>query len=344
MMKEVRLMGRTAGWREDGTLPLFWTGSGVLFDIEGESLAFVLQAGDSQFEQWIRVEVDGVTVLRTSLQPGMNRVTVFRGIDPAKRHRVQLFKEVQAMNQDEAAFLILRSIETPGTLFPVEEPKWKLEFIGDSLTSGEGMACEKHFMDWVSCMFSTEGTYAQLLSKALGGEVHILSQSGWGLYSSWDGDRSHVLPPCYPQVCGLLTGEGNAALGAHLPNDFTWQPDAIVVNLGTNDSSALNLAEDQETFRAAFRKAAEDYLETLRRYNPKALILWAYGMCGYALEEDLREAVANYCRRTGDRRALYVSLPQAGAEEMGSRQHPGARSNALCAQVLLKVLKEYGME
>ena len=337
MNPNVKILGRTPAGQGD-FIPLFWTGSGALFRIQASSLSFLLESADSVYEQWIRIELDGVTILRTSLQPGLNNVTVFRGIDKAQTHLVQLYKEVQAMAQDETAWLLLRDIQTDGEILPPPPFEHRLEFIGDSLTSGEGLACETHFMDWVSCMFSTEGSFPQILAKRLNAEIRVLSQSGWGALSSWDGNENCTMYPGYREVCGLLTGKKNALLGAHEPNDFSWTPEAIIINLGTNDGSACQNCADQGDFKRRLSLRVIAFLEQIRACNPDALILWAYGMCGHVMEDTLQNAVHEYAKKTGDRATRYVHLPAASKEEMGSRQHPGRPSHQKCADVLYNEL------
>ncbi|MFQ7014463.1 MAG: hypothetical protein ACLRRU_08970 [Faecalibacterium sp.] len=113
--------------------------------------------------------------------------------------------------------------------------------MGNSITSGEGAIGAVEEEDWVSAFFSAENHYGRMTADALGAEYRCISQSGWGIVSSWDNDIRHVLPPYYTRVCGVATGERNAALGAQQPNDFAaWKPDAVIFNIGTNDDSAFN--------------------------------------------------------------------------------------------------------
>jgi len=45
------------------------------------------------------------------------------------------------------------------------------------------------------------------------------------IVTGWDGNVENKIPPFYTQVCGLLTGERNASLGALEDYDFeAWQP------------------------------------------------------------------------------------------------------------------------
>lgn len=345
MNPNIRIMGRTSSpehW-ENG-VPLFWSASGALMKVKASELTFVLFAAFEGKEHWVRVELDGATMIRTPLNQGENRITVFRGIDANTEHTVQLFREVQCMSPDEEPFegncLLLKDVEIQGEFLPMEPVTRRIECIGDSLTSGEGLAGAKDFMDWVSCMFSTEGNYSQHLARALNADLHVISKSGWGVYQSWDERTECGIPLYYDKVCGMIKGSTAQAFGALDEANFTWQPDAVIINLGTNDGSAYGKTADKEAFEAGLKNAVTGFLKKLRGHYPNAQLLWAYGMCGYAIEPQLKAAVEAYCAETGDTKAHYVSLPSATDEEMGSRQHPGKLNHKKAADTLLEKLKE----
>ena len=99
--------------------------------------------------------------------------------------------------------------------------------MGDSITSGEGTVGAVYEEDWISAFFSAENTYPRMVADALSAEYRVVSQSGWGIVTGWDGNVENKIPPFYTQVCGLLTGERNASLGALEDYDFeAWQPPA----------------------------------------------------------------------------------------------------------------------
>ena len=60
------------------------------------------------------------------------------------------------------------------------EPKYRLEFVGDSITSGEGTVGAVYEEDWISAFFSAENTYPRMVADALSAEYRVISQSGWG--------------------------------------------------------------------------------------------------------------------------------------------------------------------
>ena len=341
--RNVRILGRTS---VRVPLPLFWTGSGVELLADGSELTFVLTADHQYFEEWIRIEVDGYSMIRMPLQKGLNRVTVYRGLNPEEKRHVQLFKEVQAMPKDPEAMLLLNCIETDGSLYPLPPRALKIEFIGDSLTSGEGLAGAGHLNDWQSCVFSTYQSYTQLIAKELDAEIRVLSQSGWGTYCSWDHLTDCALPLYYDQVCGVLQGDRNRMLGAMDPNDFAaWQPDVVFVNLGSNDRSGL--FEYSKEGPEPFGKAMYDFLKKLRARNPEAWILWACGLGENELTETAEKTMARYIEDTGDRKAELLPLPGGWDKEgpkpegmMGSRNHPGWRANREQADVIKEKIRE----
>ena len=111
------------------------------------------------------------------------------------------------MHDDPAHLLQITGLEYAGGEFlPLPEPQYRLEFVGDSITSGEGAIGAKPEEDWVGAFFSAENHYGRLTADALGAEYRCISQSGWGIVTGWDNDVRHVMPPYYTQVCGVAMG------------------------------------------------------------------------------------------------------------------------------------------
>ena len=238
-LPQVRALGRHTG---RDPLTLFWTASGIELEFTGSELWVDLFADYEVVEPWVSVELNGAWVARFAVNPGKSRVCLFRGMTPGKAKHVRLLKDVQAMHDDPAHLLQITGLEyADGEFLPLPEPVYRLEFVGDSITSGEGAIGAKPEEDWVGAFFSAENHYGRLTADALGAEYRCISQSGWGIVSGWDNDVRHILPPYYTRVCGVAMGQRNAALGAQQENDFAaWQPDAVIVNLGTNDTGAFD--------------------------------------------------------------------------------------------------------
>ena len=357
-LPQVRALGRHTS---RDPLTLFWTGSGIELDFTGSELWVDFFADYEVMEPWVSVELNGAWIARFAVNPGQSRVCLFRGMMPGKAKHIRLLKDVQAMHDDPAHLLQITGLEYAGGEFlPLPEPNYRLEFVGDSITSGEGAIGAVQEEDWVSAFFSAENHYGRMTADELGAEYRCISQSGWGIVSGWDNDIRHVLPPYYTQVCGVATGERNAALGAQQPNDFAaWQPDAVIFNLGTNDTNAfanpawadpdtgtehkLRLLSNGDFHPEDAQRIADTvqrFLTLAREKNPQAVLVWCIGMLGDRLLPLLQQGMTQYKAATGDSRVYLLELPETTPETVGARQHPGVENHRQAAQVLTEFLKD----
>ncbi len=329
-----RAMGRFAEEpaRRADVLPLFWAASGAELLFTGEELSFFLEADFQRWEPWIVLELNGAPLLRMPLDRGVSRVCLFRGMASGPVKHVRLWKETQPMAEDERHSLRLVGLEGRGGAFlPLPERRWRLEFVGDSLTSGEGLAGGLGETDWVPALFSASASWARRTADLLGADFRTVSQSGWGVRTGWDGDARHALPAIYETVCAPAAAD--ASLGSQLPCDFgAWPPDAVIVNLGTNDAGAiqrLGLPQGERLLEAA----AVRFLERLRQLAPRAKLVWAYGMLG----DDLRPVLERAAEKVPG--AYYLPLPPVTEETMGSRQHPGPLCHQAAAETAAAFLR-----
>ena len=357
-----RVLGRTGKSRDP--LTLFWTGSGLVLRVKASELWVEIEADFSIYEPWIDVLIDGALSQRRMLEKGRQNICLLRGADPGTVREIRILRDTQAMPGDEKTLVQLLSVCTDGNFEPVPEPNLKIEFIGDSITSGEGCCGAGPEMSWIPAVFSCVDNYAAMTGKLLDAEVNWVSQSGWGVYCDWRGVKNCTIPPIYEQICGLCGGERNTALGASEPWDFTsWQPDVVVINLGTNDDGSFGTIAGGMAVYAPGEEAAEmrldtegrplqedlkkiedaaaAFLKTLRKNNRHARLLWVYGMLGNRLSPVLAAAVERYVKETGDTKAEFLELPDTLPGEFGSRQHPGKPSHEKSARVIAERIRSY---
>ncbi|WP_040950887.1 SGNH/GDSL hydrolase family protein [Gorillibacterium massiliense] len=345
-----KIHGRTTG--ERSPLTLFWTGSAVEFNAKGSELWVEIEASYDQLEPWISIVINGVPISRQMVTAGRRWFCVFRGMNSQVIKNVRIVKDTQAMSSDPSCSLQIRGVKFDGDFLPVDEKPYKIEFIGDSITSGEGAIGAKAEEDWIPMWFSALDNYAAMTADALNADYSILSQSGWGVMAGWDNNPYCNLPDYYEKVCGLLSGDKNAALGAFREHDFaSWQPDAVVVNLGTNDWNAFQMPawRDEKTGQthklrlnedlAAFEQAVQHFLAKLRKHNGRAHIVWAYGLLGFPMMPAIYRAVDAYKRETGDAKVSVFQLPAMTEETVGARYHPGKAAHAWAAEALAEYLK-----
>lgn len=349
---QLKVHGRYAGSLIP--LPLFWTGSGIELNARGSELWVEVEVDYQSYEPWISVQINSAHVSRQMLTKGRYWICLFRGMSADKIKNVRFIKETQPMSGDPACVLLIHAIKFDGTFLPVEDKTCRLEFIGDSITSGEGAVGGQAEEDWIPMWCSAVHNYTAMTAQALNADYRVISQSGWGVMTGWDNNPHCNIPRYYGQVCGLLNGESNEALRAFEDNDFSsWQPDAVVINLGTNDYGAFHSpewtdpltgqiykqrleadgscnAEDLELFV----EAACSFLGKLRGYNPKAHLIWAYGMLGIPIMPAIYRAVDRYVSRTEDLKVSVFQLPDMTPETTGARAHPGLPAHEYAAKEL----------
>lgn len=354
----LKIHGRTTA--ERSPLTLFWTGSSLELNVRGSELWVEVEADYKVFEPWISIVINGVQVSRQMITEGRHWICVFRRMNPANVKHVQIVKDTQAMAGDPRCTLQIHAVRCDGEFLPIEDKPYKMEFIGDSITSGEGAVGARGEQDWIPMFFSSIDNYTAMTATACNAEYRVLSQAGWGALTGWDNNPHMNMPAGYEKVCGLLAGVKNRALGALEPHDFTaWQPDVVVVNLGTNDEGAFyqpawsdkksgksfkhRLNEDgtfNEEDLVKFEDAVQSFLVKIRANNPKAHIVWAYGMMGAALMPAIQRAVNEYRQASGDSNVAALQLPDTTDEAIGARNHPGKLSHERAARVLSAYIQE----
>lgn len=340
-------------------IPLLSNGHGIEVNVTGSQLWVEVDADYDCFEPWAAIEINGELISRFMIDRGSHSICLFKGIAPERVTRVRFYRELQAMSDDLKTCIIIRGLKTDGEFREAPSYDHKLEFIGDSICSGEGTYGALTDEDWTAYCMSYSRTYENIIGHTMNAECRVISQGGWGVFSGWDNNRGHNIPRFYDRICGLASGGANDKYGAGKAYDFaSWIPDAILINLGTNDREGfnqpaftdpgtgdvwkLNTAED-----GSFKKedleliisAAVSFLKLVRAKNPTSHIVWLYGMLGYDLTLPLTEAINRYSSETGDLNIKFIQLPTTNDKTIGARSHPGPEAHRIAAGILTDYLR-----
>ncbi len=346
--EKVHICGRCID--KSGQLNLVWTGSGVEFEMNASELAIVLETGWHMYMPWISLILDGEWIAHIPVQEGENKLTLFKGMDPSVKHKVRIVKDFQASVDDPTSFLYLRKIIVNGEIRKPAPKKYNIEFVGDSITSGEGGIGAHEEMDWIPPFFSSVRNYAYMTAEALDADYRSVSQCGWGIASGWDNNIFTVMPSIYHST--------EAKMNVSDYDHSTWKADAVVINLGTNDDYSFqnppftdpasgkvyqnkNLASgehDPESLNR-IKKCVIAFLKDVRKSNPQAHILWVYGMLGFGLGDTIEKALSEYVSESGDTNTAFLKLPDTTEDAFGSRGHPGEKSHRAAADAIVDYLK-----
>ena len=188
-----------------------------------------------------------------------------------------------------------------GTIEPTEKKELLIEFVGDSITCGYGVDDEDPEHHFSTKTEDVTRAYAYKTAEMLGVDYSMVAISGYGIISGYTTEDKPVTNQRIPQYYDKL-GFTYGEFGSEKPQDIPWnfslrQPDIVVINLGTNDSS---YTKDHEDRLALFSQEYKVFIKRIREYNPDAALVCSLGIMGTQLYPSIELAVNAYTAETGD--------------------------------------------
>ena len=286
------------------------------------------------------IRLDGEKILDARLTERDTVISVFDGKE-SRDAEIRLIK----LNEGNSLFA-LREILTDGTVGPLPERPLKMEFIGDSITCGYGVEGKSELETFTTATENAAKGYAFLTAEALGADAVLTCYSGHGIVSGYTGDPAvrndaDLVPPYYEKEGRTEFRLPTGKYAQETDRDFSaFQPDYIVLNLGTNDLSWCGTDEARGKQYAELYKV---FLKTVRRDNPGARILCTLGVMGTGLNRMMSRAAEEYCKETGDRqvRVLLLEEQDAARDGYGSDYHPNEITQRRLAGTVTDALREW---
>ena len=314
-----KLLGRTLPF-ENGLL-LSLSGTGIEFDYTGCGLDITLKAGsaseipanDANYAR-IAVYVDDKRVIDMQLASPETVLHIAES-DTVHTSRIRLIKLSEVAMS--LAFITEIEIGEEESITPVPASDHKIEFIGDSITCGYGVDDEDPLHPFKTATEDVTKAYAYKTAARLKADYSIFSASGYGIISGYTDDpdkrNEPELIPLYYESMGLSYDKlPGVADTKDISWDFTrFNPDVLVINLGTNDDS---FCQDDKTKQSEFTDRYAKFLKVVRSHNADAYIFCILGLMGDRLYPSVCDAVAKYSAETGDKRITTVHLTEQDGE------------------------------
>ncbi|MBQ9252769.1 MAG: hypothetical protein IJ188_09050 [Clostridia bacterium] len=332
----LRLLGRMD--LTQNPLCLDWTGSGLEFRHRGSDAWVELEAPEKSPIFYMIVLSDGCPVVRFPVEPGVRFYPLILGMEADKERTITLMKETQCMPDSSAGTVKLHSLRFEGELLDLPSYDLRIEFIGDSLTSGEGALAPLGNEEWITPWFSARGNYSWYACQMLNAERRILSQSGYGTVWNYLHDEARNMAEGYEKIAGVMFGPEAEARGCQKPYDFSaWPADIVCIRLLSNDAGGMNHKQSFEQDHAPLVQGCLDLLEKIRANNPKAKIVWIKPDSG--CHPEVADEAAELARQKGLQEIYTFALPDYHPEDCGARNHPNAAWNQMAGQLLGEYLK-----
>jgi len=334
----VRWVGRVDV--QDPAKPRFgWSGTGFVGTLSGDTISVKLSsAGDTQ-PIFFQPVVDGKKQTRVSVSSadGEKTVTLATGLG-AGDHRVELYRETEG-KPGFASSTFLGFVSGTAKA-PPEYSGRLIEVIGDSISAGYGnLGTEQHPNGSADpsggCHFTTDTesaymAYGAVAARALDADASIVAGSGWGIYSDNGGNKMNVMPNVWTRTIG----SDDQSMWSFAP-----VPQAVVINLGTNDFSA-----DMNLGSAEFSGAYSSFITKIRAKYPDAFIFCAVGPMLYGTgltnATSYIKAVVEAQNKGGDAKVKMLDFgSQDASKGTGCDWHPSVAENQRLADKLTQELK-----
>jgi len=250
---------------------------------------------------------------------------------------------VELRKRSEASFGTFRvtDVTTDGMFGAVPPtPRRKIEIVGDSISVGYGLDGTLPCTDSAALQDNPK-TYGAVAAAALEADYSVVAWSGKGAirnYASTPPADQDLVPELYTRY------------GANDPDDsFTfppaWVPDAVVINLGTNDFSYLHVRDPLNT--TAYTSAMVAFVRSIHAHYPRTeFFLMSSPMLNdnYPTTADAQHSTMSKCLQTAISqlgtgiKAHFVDWPAQGSD-VGCDYHPIASTHAQGAALLEAAIK-----
>ena len=299
-----------------------WAGTEIRVRFAGARLALELaDTGISHYD----VAIDGAAPRLLVVFGGRRTYEVARDLPPGI-HELVLTKRTETFTG------VTQLLGVEGTLIPSEAPSGRrIELVGDSITCGFGVLGPDP-----TCAFSpdTEAeprAWGAIAAKELGAMRMVTAVSGMGVFRNFDGSTSDTMPERYDRALA----EDPTSVWDHR----AFEPDLVVVNLGTNDFAG-GKGDPGPAFEAAYTK----FLGALRaRHAAARIVVTTSPMLSgrnHAQQRAYVEAAIAARAAEGDTKISLVDLEtQDGLDGYGCAYHPSIATHQKMAAKLVQHVK-----
>jgi lysophospholipase L1-like esterase len=313
--------GRVAPVQGSAAVAYQWPGVYFESAFEGSRIDFGI--GPGQVILHVRADDQPLATLERPAT-GIYRI---EGLAPGPhRVRIEVATESQAgPNRFEGFFL------PPGSsALPLTAPARRIEFIGDSHTVGYGNLSPQHDCSEAQVWATTDTTlaYGPRVAGHYGAGYRVNAISGRGIVRNYGGMPADTLPQAYPYL--LFDRSARDA-------DASWQPQVIVIALGTNDFSTPLAAgepwKDRAALHADYERGYVAFVQSLRARHPHArIVLWSTGLFDGEIRSEVERVVAQL-RQAGETHTTYLAVD--GLQMGGCHAHPSLADHQRIADALV---------
>lgn len=312
-----RLIGRFDR-STSGQAKFTWPGSAIEFRFEGTKAAINIA---SQMQVRFVVSVDGAANNNLWVESGSHTYSLASNL-ASGIHTLRLTR----VNESTAGVTsFVSDPQVDGKLLtPPPVPQKRLLVIGDSITAGYGVEGVNANCHYTLDTSNQQLTYAALAANALGADLHAIAWSGIGAWRSY-GEKTPANPTILTRYTRTLADDATS-----LWNPAQYTPNAILINIGTNDYWDGAVTDE-------YRLALANLIAKVQSdYAGKPIYLIVSPMLTNKIHESQKQVLTTLASA----KIKVLDLGQNdGSESFGCDYHPNGITHARLGKVLEKTLK-----
>ncbi len=327
---DIKILGRHI--IKDDILYLSFSASSVEFNFTGSSLSMRIRtdrADDDIQRGYLGVFVDGRFSHKIKLDKPEGDYEVYKAAAA-----VPVVIRIMRFSENNFGKAGLISATFDGEITRTPDKDFKIEFIGDSITCGYGV--EGVFMkdNFSTATENPYRAYSMKTVELLDADFSFCSWSGNGIVTNWippERDEPDHSVPFMPELYPYTDLAGAAFQGFKDAPEYdfdSFQPDVVILNLGTNDHSFTRGIEARvEDFGTRYG----NFVRFIRSKRPNAAIIGCLGVMG----QDLCKEEARRFKLLNDKNAFYMEFDLQKEEDgIGVDWHPSEVTHTKMAEKL----------
>lgn len=303
-----------------------WPGVYIQFQFTGKSCA--VKMSDTRHD-YFQVMVDNLPA--KVMKVTSDTILVIADNLKNKLHKVEIVKRTEG-EQGTATFSGIY-LDEGAVISPwANVPKHKIQFIGNSITCGYGVEGKSKNVHFKPETENSDKSYAPITARAFDADYHLVSHSGYGVvrnYGYKEKTSPEPMPSKYDQVYDMKKQPKW--------NFSDWVPDAVVINLGTNDFSTHPFPD-----KAVFQKGYEDLILRVQKNYPGVPVFCIVGpMIDEPCYSYVKEMVEAFRQVHQVNNVYFVGVPtylMIPGHDLGADSHPNYSGQKKTAAFLVPVM------
>ena len=309
--------GRTL--TNDNGLNLSWSNSGIEFTFKGERANIFFADYICDKPVYVKAYIDG-KAQKFGLCGSMPAIVI--ECDKDAVHTVKLLRISEG-----DVYLVFKNVtvygKSPEFKVPKTENKLKLEFLGDSITTGWGVCATGEQNAFNTYEQDSTKSYAYMTAELLNAEIRTEAIGGQGVWRNCAKAEGIQFKHMFDMSVRNIENYDHS----------TWTPDVMILHCGTND-------EPGGTTKEEMIREANILLDKVRTAYPECKIIWMYGMLNSKFKSTFKNIIDE--RRLADKNVYYLPLEKISREknEVGAVGHPNVNASVKVSKKLARYIKK----